>query len=179
MPPPASRPPLSRLRRLCDLPSEEKRLLLEAWWTLLAASARLRLAARRTLTRALASVPHGVPPEVAGTSSGNSTPGSGKSAGTSQPGTSQAAVALAVSRAAAHHLWAMTCLPRALALQRMLARRGIAAALRIGVRKEAGTLAAHAWVEVGGLALGEPEEIAERFRALLPAAGGTDRRQAP
>ena len=73
----------------------------------------------------------------------------------------------------------MTCLPRALALQRMLARRGIVAALRIGVRKEAATLAAHAWVEVDGRAVGEPEAIEESFRALLPAAGRTDRHQAP
>jgi len=52
----------------------------------------------------------------------------------------------------------------------MLARRGIASRLRIGVRKEsngAGGIVAHAWVEVDGVALGEPEAIAERFLPLV------------
>ncbi len=88
-------------------------------------------------------------------------------------------LALAVARAAAHHLRPMTCLPRALALQRMLAQRGIPSVLRIGVRKEAATFTAHAWVEVEGRALGEPEAIEERFRALLPLGGGADRPQSP
>ena len=74
-------------------------------------------------------------------------------------------------RAAAHHLAPMTCLPRALALRKMLAQRGIPSALRIGVRKEAATIAAHAWVEVEGRAVGEPEAIAERFLPFV--LGGT------
>jgi hypothetical protein len=44
--------------------------------------------------------------------------------------------------------------------------------VRIGVRKEPGgpgAIAAHAWVEVEGAALGEPEAIEERFRPLLPS----------
>lgn len=58
------------------------------------------------------------------------------------------------------------CLARSLVLQRLLARQGIAAEVRIGVRKDAGTLAAHAWVEVAGRPLGEPEEIPRRFATL-------------
>lgn len=40
-----------------------------------------------------------------------------------------------------------TCLERALVLQRLLRRRGVAAALQIGVRKQDGVLEAHAWLE--------------------------------
>jgi hypothetical protein len=40
----------------------------------------------------------------------------------------------------------MTCLRRSLALQKMLAQRGIVAELKIGVHKELDMLSAHAWV---------------------------------
>lgn len=152
----------SNLRRFLELSLPERRLLLEAWWRLLAAAVRLRLAPRRTLAAALA----GAEPPAAG----------GASAGIAQP------VALAVARAAAHHLAPMTCLPRALALQRMLAYRGILSALRIGVRKDLGGgsgIAAHAWIEVAGRALGEPEAIEERFRPLLPALPIPELRDGP
>jgi Transglutaminase-like superfamily len=41
------------------------------------------------------------------------------------------------------------CLPRALAAHAMLRRRGIASRLCLGVARDAGELAAHAWVEIG------------------------------
>jgi hypothetical protein len=41
------------------------------------------------------------------------------------------------------------CLPRALAAHAMLRRRGIASQLCLGVARENGDLAAHAWVEIG------------------------------
>ncbi len=129
--------------------------MFEAWWRLLAAALRLRLAPRRTVTRALLET---------------AAPEERYERGGTVPG-----VACAVSRAAAHHLTAMTCLPRALALQRMLAKRGILSALRIGVRKDLGGgsgIAAHAWVEVAGRAVGEPEAIEERFRPFLPPLTG-------
>ena len=134
----------SRLRRFLELSGPDRRLLVEAWWRLLAAALRLRLAPGRAVAKALVE--------------------RRESVGTSQ-------IALAVSRAGAHHLRPMTCLPRSLALQRMLRARGIAAQLRIGVRKDStdvGGIAAHAWVEVNGMALGEPEAIEERFQPLLP-----------
>jgi hypothetical protein len=74
--------------------------------------------------------------------------------------------ALAAS-AAAHHVWPMRCLPRSIALQQLLATRGVPARLRIGVRKESGGLTAHAWVEVGGQAVGEPEPVEARFLPLV------------
>ncbi len=56
--------------------------------------------------------------------------------------------------AAARHLPLKTnCLDRALTLWWLLRRRGIAADLRIGGRKENGRFEAHAWVEVGGVVL--------------------------
>jgi hypothetical protein len=41
------------------------------------------------------------------------------------------------------------CLPRALATHAMLRRRGIASRLCLGVARQGGALAAHAWVEIG------------------------------
>jgi hypothetical protein len=41
------------------------------------------------------------------------------------------------------------CLPRALAAHAMLRRRGIASRLCLGVARDEGDLAAHAWVELG------------------------------
>ncbi|MEO8198815.1 MAG: lasso peptide biosynthesis B2 protein [Thermoanaerobaculia bacterium] len=141
----------SNLRRLLALPLHDQRLLCEAWWRLVAAAVRLRLRPARAI--ALALVEPGAEWADAGHSELPEPPES---------------LALAVGRAGAHHLLPMTCLPRALALQRMLRRRGYSAVVRIGVRKVAGGVSAHAWVEVGGCALGEPEAIAERFLPLLP-----------
>ncbi|MET0277355.1 MAG: lasso peptide biosynthesis B2 protein [Pseudorhodoplanes sp.] len=41
------------------------------------------------------------------------------------------------------------CLPRALAAHAMLRRRGIASRLCLGVARNGGELAAHAWIEIG------------------------------
>jgi hypothetical protein len=51
-----------------------------------------------------------------------------------------------------------SCLPKSLTLWWLLGRQGIAADLRIGIRKENEKFAAHAWVERNGVALNEPEE---------------------
>lgn len=74
-----------------------------------------------------------------------------------------------VGAASRHHLWPMTCLPRSLALQALLRRHGIETDLRIGVRREAGELRAHAWVEQAGSPVGEPGDVELRFQPL--AAG--------
>lgn len=58
-----------------------------------------------------------------------------------------------------------TCLPKSLALAWMLRGKGVAAAVRIGV-KPAGRFEAHAWVESGGVALNDPERPAERYAAF-------------
>jgi len=66
-----------------------------------------------------------------------------------------AAIQEAVSR---HLLWQPTCLERSLVLWWQLGRRGIAAELRIGARKEAGRFEAHAWVELGNVVLNDSGE---------------------
>ncbi|WP_127089101.1 lasso peptide biosynthesis B2 protein [Aquabacter cavernae] len=58
-----------------------------------------------------------------------------------------------------------TCLVKAVALWIMLRRRGIRSRVRLGVRRDAGGLAAHAWLDVaGGTVLGGAE--AEGFTAI-------------
>jgi hypothetical protein len=64
------------------------------------------------------------------------------------------------------------CLPRSLVLERVLVRHGTPAGLRIGVRVESGQFAAHAWVEVQGRPVAEPEGIDLRFAPLGPGTPG-------
>ncbi len=73
---------------------------------------------------------------------------------------------VAVDRARYNHLYPMTCLRRALTLQKLLAKRGIPVELKIGVRKQDGQLSAHAWLEFQGQPLGEAETITEKFAAF-------------
>lgn len=61
-----------------------------------------------------------------------------------------------VEVAARNHLYTMSCLRQSLVLQWLLGRRGVSVDLRIGVSKEAGDLAAHAWLEYAGQPVGEP-----------------------
>ena len=65
----------------------------------------------------------------------------------------------------------MRCLARSLALARLLARRGVATDLKIGVRRETGQLEAHAWVEWQGQTLNDPGRPSGHY-ATLEAVGG-------
>jgi hypothetical protein len=65
-----------------------------------------------------------------------------------------------------------TCLERSLAQWWLLARQGIAAQLRIGVRKEGGKFTAHAWVEYDGVAVGEPESSHLHYAAFAEEMSG-------
>lgn len=88
-------------------------------------------------------------------------------------------VARLVAVAARHHLWPMTCLRRALVIDRLLARRGIPAELRIGVRKGEEGFRAHAWIECGGRPLFEPEAVEERYSSLeIPSSASASSRRA-
>ena len=71
---------------------------------------------------------------------------------------------------------APTCLRRSVTLLRELRRRGMGATLHIGVRKTAGEVEAHAWVEVAGEVVNDDPDVvgtylpmstsrAEQFRA--------------
>ncbi len=59
-----------------------------------------------------------------------------------------------------------SCLAKSLTLWWLLMRQGIAADLRIGIRKENEKMAAHAWVERNGTALNEPEEHHRHYAAF-------------
>lgn len=52
---------------------------------------------------------------------------------------------------------ALGCLPQSLLLHRRLRARGLDSSLRIGVRRDASGFAAHAWVELDGIALGQSQ----------------------
>lgn len=58
-------------------------------------------------------------------------------------------VSWAVDAIGAKQWMRANCLPRALAAQAMLRRRGVASRLCVGVAREGGKLAAHAWLELG------------------------------
>jgi hypothetical protein len=76
------------------------------------------------------------------------------------------ALKTAVDRARYNHLYPMTCLRRSLALQKMLALRGIPTELKIGVSKKVDVLNAHAWVEFQGRPVGESEKIVDHYMPL-------------
>ncbi len=76
-------------------------------------------------------------------------------------------VALGVDRAAEYGLFTPTCLVRAIALERLLIREGVAGAVvRIGARQRGGRPQMHAWIEIGGVVIGERPEVAGTFTPL-------------
>jgi hypothetical protein len=132
----------SSLRALRSLSGRELGSLIRAWGYLLVADVALRFMAFPRVERLLAG---------------------GRRR---QAGLSADRLATLVTAAARHHLRPMTCLPRALALHALLRRNGIQADLRIGVRREAGSLQAHAWVEHAGAPVGEPGEPSPSYVPL-------------
>jgi len=79
-----------------------------------------------------------------------------------------AQIAAVVSLAGRRSLWPTSCLRQALGLWVLLARRGIASEVRVGVESmpEAG-FAAHAWVERNDEVLIGGEHARERYVTLL------------
>ena len=76
-------------------------------------------------------------------------------------------VVLAVDRAADYGLFQPTCLVRSIALERMLGRAGVeGAVVRIGARERRGRPQMHAWIEIGGTAVGERPEVTSTFTPL-------------
>ena len=82
---------------------------------------------------------------------------------------------LIVNVASAYALGPVTCLSRSLLLIWMLGREGLGAELRIGVRMTDGALAAHAWVEAGGVPVNDARDVAREF---VPFADGLTQRPA-
>jgi hypothetical protein len=60
-----------------------------------------------------------------------------------------------------------TCLTQALALNHLLSRNGYTSIVRIGVAKEDGRFAAHAWVECGGRPLLSSAADVARYAPLV------------
>lgn len=153
---------LGSLRRLATLSPGEWRLLLLAQWELLAARRALRSRPTGSLVQwwgageepGVDGDPSTLPPEQAERAR---------------------AVGAAVGRVAENGPVRSTCLARAVAIQRLLAREGLPTGrLLVGVRREASGLEAHAWVELGGLVLGDrPERVGGFFR--LGASTAVDR----
>lgn len=76
-------------------------------------------------------------------------------------------LALAVSRAGDYGVFRPLCLVRAVAVNRLLERRGIhGSRIRIGVRMRDGKFLAHAWVEYAGRVIGDSEAHVGAFAEL-------------
>jgi hypothetical protein len=87
----------------------------------------------------------------------------------------QAKATSRIVRAAARHgLYGANCLQQSLCLWWLLRWQGIDSDLRIGVRKEAQKLEAHAWVELAGIALTGNNDSDPPYvpfeRSILPVA---------
>ncbi|MEW5828586.1 MAG: lasso peptide biosynthesis B2 protein [Chloroflexota bacterium] len=140
-----------RLRLARQLSPADWLVLAEAWWALWGAS----LASSRMKIETLAAPPASLPDE-------------------SPLRPEKIVLAQRTGRllglAARGHFLPMTCLVRALALYRLLERRGIPSRLRIGAARAGGGMRAHAWVEVEGRAVGESAGATERFAVFESAA---------
>lgn len=140
----------SKLRAARQLSNADWLTLAEAWWVLWGSSLALRWMRFETLTvpldLTLGEDPY-LPEKVA----------------------SAQRLRRLLALASRGHFLPMTCLARALALRRMLQKRGIPSQVRIGAAKSFNRFYAHAWVEVQGQAIGEHEDIPERFAVFESA----------
>jgi hypothetical protein len=129
-------------RRFWRLSRFDQKVVLEAAAALVATRIGMRLAGFRRWQAVLASLA----PSPAAC---NAEQGSVNSA---------RAIARMEQSAANHLFFRANCLQQSLTLWWLLQRRGIAAELRIGARKDAGRFEAHAWVESSGVVLNETSE---------------------
>lgn len=140
-------PRLSRLvRRLFSLPAREVGALALAQWYLLQARRTVRRRPKGALLRPVEESP--------------------------RPAARAAGVELsdlvtAVNRAADYGLFRPTCLVRAVALERMIARSGAGSAVvRVGVARDREEFLAHAWIELDGSVIGDEPTHVHRFTPL-------------
>jgi hypothetical protein len=128
----------ARLRAISSLSTRERLQFAQAWFLLLFIDLSLRVFSFRKVYNGLSGAHH-----------------SRKLANEEQIDAAIRGYSAAVARAARHHLYPMTCLRRSLVLKWLLSRRGIQTELRIGVRREAENLDAHAWLEYRDTPIGE------------------------
>jgi len=81
------------------------------------------------------------------------------------------AIARIVKIAAEKGTYQARCLQQTLVLWCLLRRNNLESEIRFGARKQAGELQAHAWVEVGGVALNEDSDVCLHFSPLGTDAG--------
>ncbi len=135
-----------RLRRFNNLPAPARRIFLRAAVLLPWVALRLRLQGFQATKNSLQS--------------------SAKNVSTNNLGENleRAALTARMVRAAARHgIGNPSCLEESLVLLHLLSVQGIAAQLRIGVKKNTPKFEAHAWVECGGVALNESESLHDHY----------------
>jgi Transglutaminase-like superfamily len=148
------------LRRLREMPGDDRARLVEAWLS---------------LARARMTIPRGT--SARGLDRLSWLPGPQGRAARRQE---WEPLARAIDIAARHHLCRMTCLPKSLALRSMLSRRGLESTLRIGVRNAGAGLESHAWVESGGVPIGfDGDRVAEFSPLVTGKARGRPQSAAP
>jgi hypothetical protein len=69
-----------------------------------------------------------------------------------------------VDTCADHYIRPVSCLRRSIALGKLLTRRGLSAAIRIGVTHDGRDFRTHAWLEHGGRVLNDTADVAARYR---------------
>ena len=89
------------------------------------------------------------------------------------------AIARMVKIAAEQGVYQPKCLQETLVLWSLLRRNHIESEIRFGARKAGGELQAHAWVEVGGVALNEDSDVCVHFSPLGSDAGAGLSREMP
>jgi len=95
-----------------------------------------------------------------------------RAAGTRPAGAGAARIAQLLQGVARRLPYQTTCLEQSVALHWMLRRRGIAAELCIGARKQEDAFEAHAWVECAGDVLNDDPGVRQRYAVFdgpLPA----------
>ncbi len=135
-----------RLRQFRKLPATARRIFLRAAALLPWVALRLKLQGFQATKNSLQSPPR----NASGTSS-------------SENAECAALTARMVRAAARHGIGNPSCLEESLVLLHLLSKQGIAAQLRIGVKKNIPKFEAHAWVECGGVALNESESLHDHY----------------
>jgi hypothetical protein len=153
-------------RRFRSLTGTERRIVLEAAAALAATSLGMRVAGSNFCKAALARA-------------GRMATGSANAANRATDIEAANRLARLQSATARRLMFRATCLDRSLALCWMLKRRGMPAELRIGARKAANRLEAHAWVELYGNALSDESEEHLHFAPFEKVPGSTSMEAQP
>ena len=137
-----------RIRQFYRLPSDERNLLVEAYFALGIARLALLSVPGRWTTRWM---------------------GERQRETSSQPGADVEAmsrrIGLAIARASRYTPWSSVCLPQALAAKAMLRRRGVATTIYLGLSKTSDrAMAAHAWTRCGSVIVTGAREAALHTR---------------